>query len=177
MYLKVKDTRENEQGSKKTPRGSSNPQRASAATSRKPQLQRPVLDERVPGLLLDSLASVQAALASACTAVPYSDIRNALAVTDDEKRELTSMALSIAAEHPAFFSQHRDVLEFAVVWAGMHAVRVDHLFALGDEQPETGARNERACTGREAVFFALVILAPLLIFVFVQALKFRRGNV
>jgi hypothetical protein len=172
------DTRENEKGRKKAPHGSTGRRdRASVAKPPARQSRRPVLDERVPGLLLDSLASVQAALASAPTGLSYSDMRKAAAIAEDEKRELTSAALSMAAEHPAFFSQHRDVLEFAVVWAGMHAARVDHLFALRDAKRETGAPNEHACTGREAVLFTVVILAPLLIFILFQVLQSRRGNV
>jgi len=179
LHLKVNDSPRNEQSTKKTPRGSTakhnHPSAANLQTA--PQHQRPALDERVTGLLLDSLASVQAALASAATGAPYTNMRKAVAFAEDEKREVTSAALAVAAEHPLFFSQHKEVLEFAVVWAAMYAVRVDHLFALSDVQPETGARNERACTGREAVFFALVILAPLLIFILFQALQFRRRDV
>jgi hypothetical protein len=140
------------------------------------QCEPPALDERVPGLLLESLASVQAAIASASTGLPYSDLRKALRIGEDEKRELTSAAVSAAAEHPAFLSQHKDVLELAIVWAGMHAQRVDHLFSRGDEQGEAKAQSEHVCTGREAFFSALVILAPLLIFVVVQFLQYRRSN-
>jgi len=141
---------------------------ASVERLRLPSAGSPALDERVPGLLFDSIACVQAVILSASRNLPYGEVRQVIAYSKGEKCELTRAALAVAAKHPAFFSQHKEILEFAVAWARVNAAQMEQLYSLADE------RGERVCSVREAVGVALIVLAPLAILTLVLIMKPRR---
>ena len=134
----------------------------------RPQVEeRPVLDERVPGLIFDSLATVQAAIVSASKEMPYRALRQAMALGEQEKHELTSAAQAVAAQYPAFFSQHKDGLEFVAGLMAINAAKIDHLLSLIDQsdgspvRAESGPSGEHVCSARVALGIALIVLAPL----------------
>src|SRR5690242_3663201 len=63
---------------------------ASSGPQQRPHPQpetRSILDERVLGLLFDSLTTVQAAIVSATEGMPYRSLRQAMALGEQEKRE------------------------------------------------------------------------------------------
>lgn len=128
-----------------------------------------VLDERVPALLLDAMSSVNAAITSAITSLPYTEARLAAATDDGEKCELTHAIQEVAEKHPKFFKQNRAPIEFGVAWAAVHAKHFDNLLARGD-----GTVEELACSPLQAFLLMAVILAPLLIFAFVSITQHAR---
>ncbi len=144
--------------------------------------ERPVLDERVPGLLFDSLASVQAAIISATKGLPYGAVRQAMALDPQEKHELTSAAQAVAAKHPAFFAEHKDAIEFVAVLMAFKAVQMDHLLSLlgqSDRSPvpaESGPSGEHVCSAREALAIAFIVLAPLGLLALVLLIQHWRRN-
>jgi hypothetical protein len=133
-----------------------------------PSARPAAFDDRVPSLLFDSLACVQAAILSTSSKLPYRDLRQVLLCSEGEKCELTSAALTVAAKHPAFFSQHKQFLEFAVAWARVNSPKVDQLYSLAEEC------DEKVCSAREALGAALLVLAPLAVFALVLIMKSRR---
>ncbi len=133
-----------------------------------PQPEEPsLLDERVLGLLFDSLTTVQAAVVSATEGMPYRTLRQAMALGEQEKHELTRATQAAVAKHPAFFLKHKNALEFATVFTAINAAHMDHLLSLvgqGDDSTAPAAAEtlgEHVCSPREAVAIALVVLAPL----------------
>jgi len=130
---------------------------------------QPVLDERVTTLVLDVISSLGAAIASASTRMPYAEARQALASNQDEKYEFTRAVMEVVEKHHAFFEHNRGVIELSVVWASVHASHYDNLFAGVDRTTE-----DRACSPREALFFAAVVLAPLLILAVISILQNTR---
>jgi hypothetical protein len=138
-----------------------------AARSRSQSEDRPVLDERVPGLLFDSLTTAQAALVSASKEMPYTALRQAMAISEPEKRELTIAAQTAAGKYPDFFSQHKDGIEFGVAFMAINAAKIDQLLSLIDQSDnspipaDSGPFGEHVCSAREALGIALIILAPL----------------
>jgi hypothetical protein len=128
--------------------------------------ERPILDERVPGLLFDSLATVQAALVSASKEMPYVALRQAMALGEQEKRELTSAAQAVAAKYPTFFSQHKDGLEFVAALMAINAAKIDQLLTLIDQlngpllAAEPGPSEGQVCSARAALGIAVIVLAP-----------------
>jgi hypothetical protein len=142
--------------------------------------ERPSLDGRIPGLLFDSLASVQAAIVSASKGVPYRTFRQAMALDQQEKHELTSAAQAVAVKHPAFFAQHKDALEFATVLTAINAAHMDHLFSLLGQSDDSPAQAEpippveHVCSAREALGMALIVLAPLGLFALVLLIQHLR---
>lgn len=142
--------------------------------------ERPILDERVPGLIFDSLATVQAAIISASKEIPYRALRQAVAIAEQEKHELTSAAQAVAAKHSAFFSQHRDALELVASLMAINAAQMDHLLSLIDQSDglpapaELGPSEEHVCPAREALGIAVVVLAPLALLALILILKRRK---
>ena len=142
--------------------------------------ERPILDECVPGLLFDSLASVQAAIVSASKKVPHRTLRQAMAIDEQEKRELTRAAQAVAAKHAAFFSKHRDALEFVTVLTAINAAQMDHMLSLIDQSDgppapaESGPSGEHVCSAREALVIAFIVLAPLALLALILILERRR---
>jgi hypothetical protein len=176
MNAKDKGTRAEYRGHKKPP--TKQPRLPSAISGSRRQRSshsqpqpggRPVLDERVPTLVLDVISSIGAAIASASMRVPYSEARQAMASNEDEKCELTRAVVEVAEKHYAFFKQNKAVIELGVVWAAVHVRHFDNFFARVD-----GAVEEPVCSPRDALFFAAVALAPLLIFAFVSIVQHSR---
>jgi hypothetical protein len=141
---------------------------------------RPILDERVLGLLFDSLTSVQAAIVSATEGMPYGGLRQAMALGEQEKRELTRATQAVVAKHPAFFLKHKSALEFATVLTAINAAHMDHLLLLIDQVdglPAPAAAEmlgQHVCSASEALAIALIVLAPSGIFalvLFIQRLR------
>lgn len=125
------------------------------------------LDERIPGLLWDSLTRVQAAIMGASKGIPYEALRQTMVLGKEERNELTSAAQAVAAKYPAFFAEHKDLIEFVTVFMAFKAAQMDHLLSLlgqSDASPapaEPGPPKDHVCSAREALAIALIILAPL----------------
>ncbi len=142
--------------------------------------ERPILDERVPGLLFESLATVQAAIVSASEKVPYRVLRQTMAIGETEKCELARAAQAVAAKHAAFLSQHKDALEFVVGFMAVNAAQMDHLLSLVDQldgssaHAESGPSVEHVCSAREALAVAGIVLAPLALLALILILKWRK---
>ncbi len=128
---------------------------------------RPILDERVLGLLFDSLTSVQAAVVSATEGMPYRTLRQGIALGEQEKHELTRATQAVVAKHPTFFLEHKNALEFATVFTAINTAHMDHLLSLvgqadGSPAPVAAETLEgHVCSASEAVAVALIVLAPL----------------
>lgn len=133
-----------------------------AQRSSQPRQEQIVLDERVPGLLLDAISSVNAATASAIMGLPYSEARQAAAPNEEEKRELTCAVREVAEKHPEFFKQNKVAIEFGVAWAAVHAKHFDNLLTRCSDTLE-----ESACLPLQVLVLVAVVLAPLLILVVV----------
>ena len=140
---------------------------------------RPVLDERVPGLLFDSLATLQAAILSASKKVPYKVMRQAMVIDEQEKCELTRATLAVANQYPTFFSQHKDSLEFVAALMVINAAQVDDLLSLIDQSDislSSDGSSGYVCSGRQALGIGLIVLAPLAILAVVFIVKHWRKN-
>src|SRR5215471_2267445 len=80
-----------------------------------PQPERsPLLDERVPALLIDATESVTAAIASATTKLSYREAHQAMAVNCEKKRELIGAIQELVDKHRTFFTVNKAVIEFGV---------------------------------------------------------------
>ena len=123
-----------------------------------------VLDERIPGLICDSLASVEAAILSATEGLPYGAVRQAMAIGEQERVELTRAAQAVATKHSAFFLKHKQLFEFTAALTAINAAHVDHLLSFAPP-------NDGGCTKGEALFASLAILAPLVIVAIVLIVK------
>lgn len=123
-----------------------------------------VLDERIPGLLFDSLASVQAAILSATGGVPYRTLRQASVIGEQEKDELTRAAQAVAAKHPAFFLKHKQLFELTAALAAINTAHADRLLS-------SAPSGDHGCSKGEALFASLFILAPLVIVAIVLIVK------
>jgi len=135
-----------------------------------PQPERsPLLDERVPALLIDATESVTAAIASATTKLSYREAHQAMAVNCEKKRELIGAIQELVDKHRTFFTVNKAVIEFGVAWAGVHAAHIDKFFAGTDREAE-----QPALLPSEALFLVIVVLAPLLIFAVVSIVQHTR---
>lgn len=140
------------------------------------------LDERIPGLLWDSLTRVQAAIMSASKSIPYEALRQTMVLGKEEKNELTSGAQAVAAKYPAFFAEHKDVIEFVTVLTAFKALQMDHLLSLlsqSDRSPvpaESGPSGEHVCSAREALAIVFIVLAPLGLLALVLLIQHLRRN-
>ena len=132
---------------------------------------QPVLDQRVPELLLDAISSVKAAIVSASARLPYGEARQAMAVDEQEQQELTRALREAAERHPAFFRQNKTEIEFCVAWAAVHAAQIDSLLILTDN---TNTMEEPGCSPRGSLFVALLVLGPLLIFAVISIVQHLR---
>jgi hypothetical protein len=133
------------------------------------------LDEGVPGLLLDALAPVETAVASAISGVPYAAIRPAIHVEEDHRRELQSAVEAVASNHPNFFAKYGSALEFVVSLMALNAARVDHLLVISDMSGAESGQNTKACSASQALAIGLVVLAPLVFLTLILIFGSRRG--
>jgi hypothetical protein len=131
----------------------------------------PVLDERVPTLLIGAIRSVTAAIASANMKLTYREAHQAMAVNFEEKRELTNAIQEIVDKHPAFFTENKAAIEFGIDWAGLHGAKFDIIFAITDD---ANTVERAALSPGEALFVALLVFAPLAIFAVVSLVQHLR---
>jgi hypothetical protein len=107
-------------------------------------------------------------------------LRQAMALGEQQKRELTSAAQAVADKHAAFFSQHKDGLELVAGLMAISAAKIDHVLSLvvqSDGLPapaERGPSEEHVCSAREALGIAVVVLAPLALLALILILKRRK---
>jgi hypothetical protein len=132
---------------------------------------RPLLDDRVPAMLIDAISSVNAAIGSASVRVPYSEARQAMALNEQEKHKLTRAIQGVAEKHPPFFAQNKEAIEFCVAWAAVQAAHIDNFLTLTDN---TNAVQEPGCSSREALLGVLLVLGPLLIFAGISIVQHLR---
>jgi hypothetical protein len=110
---------------------------------------------------------VQAAIMGASKGIPYEVLRQTMVLGKEKRNELTSAAQAVAAKYPAFFAEHKDLVEFVTVLMAFKAAQMDHLLSLlgqSDASPapaEPGPPKDHVCSAREALAIALIILAPL----------------
>ena len=144
---------------------------------RKDHCAEPVLDEQLPGMLFDALATVQVVLGSANTGVPCAAMRPIMVLSQDERRELSRAVRSIATKHKAFFSEHKEIIEFTAVLATLHAAHVEAALAMPHApQPGVEKSKERVCSSGEALVAGLYILAPIMFLAVVLIVKHLRRN-
>ena len=142
---------------------------------------RPLLDERLPGLLLDSFAPVEAAIVSAATGIGYGEARQAVTIGEDEKLQFSHALAQLASKHASFVAAHEPLFEFVAVFSAVNAAHVDHAFTLAKNSEGAGVEAEppqptdQACSKREALVAALVVLAPLVIAVIALIVKGRNN--
>jgi hypothetical protein len=142
---------------------------------RHPQwLESRVLDYRLPGLFLDALAPVEAAIASAATGVPYVAMRSAMCVDQDHRREVLRAAQAVAAKHPDFFAEHGSELEFFVPLMAVSAAQMEHLLMLVDTEQAGSERPVKPCSAAEALVIGFIVLAPLALLTLILVLKWRK---
>lgn len=138
--------------------------------------ERPMLDERLPGLLLDALTPVAAAIASAATGMDYREARQAMAMGAEEKLQLSQALEQVAAKHATFVLAHGPLVEFAAVFSAVNAAHADHLLSLAKQTEglDTETGSPQACSKREAILVALLVLAPFVIAAIVLIVKGRK---
>lgn len=123
----------------------------------------PQLDDRLPGLLLDALAPVEAAIGSAFTGLPYSTLRACAGTDEDSRRELLCATQAMVAAHPDFFVEHRSAIELFVPLMAISAAQLDQLLMFVDaEQARSGLPMQPFSAG-QALMTALVVLMPVLL--------------
>ncbi len=179
MNTKAKEFRAKRLGRKKRPftagvdslSASSERRRRHSNQSQPDPERQPALDERVPALLLDAISSVQAVIASASMRLPYGEVRQSTAVSEEQKRQLTHAIREVAEKYPAFFTQNKAAIDFSVAWAAVHAAHFDNLFALTDR---TNTGEEPCCSRGDALLAGLLVLGPLLIFAVVSIVHHLR---
>lgn len=137
--------------------------RASVTASKHQPADNRALDDRLPGLLLDALAPIEAVIGSAVTGLPYSALRTAAAVDEDGRRELLRAAQVAAAAHQDFLAERRSEVEFLVPLMAITAAQVDQLFTLLDAERTGSGQPPQACSPREALLVGLIVLAPVLL--------------
>jgi hypothetical protein len=115
----------------------------------------PVFDCRLFGLALDSLACVQAQVASSIAGIPYGAVREATRFSEDEKAQLVEVAQKIAIKHAAAFAEHKEVVELGVAFIAIQATRLDQVLCR--------AAGDKPLTWKQCLVGLLIILGPLLI--------------
>jgi hypothetical protein len=144
--------------------------------------ERPILDDRVPALLFEALASVQAAIVSASQRVPYGVLRQTVAIAEEEKRELARAAQKVVAKHADFFVQHKDALEFVTALMAVNSTRMDYLLSAIDQSVASAepigceSPGGHVCSAGEALGIALIVLAPLGLLAVVLIVEHLRRN-
>ena len=123
----------------------------------------PQLDDRLPGLLLDALAPIEAAIASAGTGVPYAAMRSAMEVDEIGRRKVLSATKAVIAEHPQFFAEHHSAFEFIVPFMAITAAQVDQLLKHTAAQHAESEKASQPCSWREAVIISALVLGPVLL--------------
>ena len=147
----------------------------------KPDDERPLFDERLPGLLLDALRPLGAATASAATGIGYREARQAMTVSEDEKLQLCQALEQVAAKHASFFLEHKSLFEAVVLLSAINAAHLDHVLTIAKQPENSGSGSDsgqpagHACSRREALVAALLILAPLVIAAVVLIVKGRNN--
>lgn len=140
---------------------------------------RPLLDERLASLLLDSLAPVEAAIVSAATGIGYREARQTVTVGEDEKLQFSHVLAQFAAKHANFVTAHKPLFEFVAVFSAVNAAHLDYVFTMAKHSEGSGVEAEpprptaHACSKREALVAALVVLAPLVVAAIVLIVKGR----
>jgi hypothetical protein len=140
--------------------------RTGGATPLTPHSLQLPLDERLPSLLLDALAPVEAAIASVATQASYAAMLSAVNIDQDRRHEILRATEAVVAKHPGFFAEYRSELEFLVPLMAINATQVGHVF-----MQQAGSRQlVKPCSAAEALVIGLMVFAPLallaLIFVF-----------
>ncbi len=115
----------------------------------------PVLDERLFGLALDSLACVQAQLASFIAGIPYGAAREATRFSEEEKAKLAEAVQKVAIKHAATFAEHKDAVQLGVAFVAIQATQLDQILCL--------AAGDEPLTGKQCLVGLLITLAPLVI--------------
>lgn len=138
-----------------------------SGTCQRPSNADSAINESLCGLLFDSLASVETAILSATEKVPYTALRQLMALGAEERRELMGATHAVVAKHAAFFVQHKNAVELALVLTALGAAKVDHLLSVvgPSESPspaaQEGVTGVHVCSLREALGIALIVFAPL----------------
>ena len=132
-----------------------------------------VLDSRLPGLFLDALTPVEAAIASAATRLPYVAMRSVVSLDEDRRGEILNATQAVVAKHPDFFAEHRSEIEFFVSLTAVTAAQVDHLVTLVDTEQAGSKQLAKPCSAVEALAIALFVFAPLALFALILVLKRR----
>ncbi len=133
-----------------------------------------MLDERLPGLFLDSLAPVEAAIGSAAAGVPYAAMRSAMNVDEDGRIKLLRSAKAAVAGHREFFAEHRAAFEFLIPLMAIIAAKVDGLLTLAGAEHENAGLEPAPFSTRDALVIGLIVLGPALLlagFAFYKLLK------
>ncbi len=134
----------------------------------------PVLDERLPGLLLDALAPIEAAIASAMTGAPYTIVRGAMDLGEDHRSKLLHAAQAAVAAHSDGFAEHRSAIEFVLGLTAINAGQMDTLLTLLDAEQVGAGQPAKPCSTRDAAVIGLIVLAPVLLlagFIFYKFIK------
>ena len=126
--------------------------------------ERPVLDERLPGLWLDAFTPIVAVSASAATGAPYTAIRAAMNSDEDRRDEFTRAAQQAAASSP-WFAAHRDEIELAIALTAITAAHLDRMLTLADAEQVGAGLEPDSCSKHDAWLVGLIVLAPVLLIV------------
>jgi hypothetical protein len=107
------------------------------------------------GLILDSLACVEAITASCIAGVPYTGLREVMRFSDAQKGEITNAVQKVAANHAAAFAAHKDAIELGAALTAMQAAQLDQVLLLAaDDEPLSWPQ----VLGSLAIIFAPLLL-------------------
>lgn len=134
---------------------------------------RCILDDRLPGLLLDALTPVETAVLSAVSGVPYCTIRTIVNVDEIRKREICAAVQAVVTKHREVFAEYHGVLEFIVPFMAVTASQADCFLILADASRNESAMSAEPCSPRKALIIALIVLGPLALFGLVLFSKWR----
>ncbi len=129
------------------------------------------LDEHVPELLLNSLWSIQAGIASAATGRPYTEMRQIFTLKNEERSRLSTAALGIVEQHADFFRDNRDLIELVASLMGSTAAAMDRTEEIMAEASAKENQQTRVYTPKESFWLGTIILAPFILVLVVVVVK------
>lgn len=127
------------------------------------------MDDRTLTMLLDAISSVSAAIVSATVGLPYIEARKTMAPNDEEKLRVSCAVREVADLYESFFTENKIALEFGITWAGVQAAHFDNFFTRTDS-----TAGQSPLRPSQALFLAIIVLAPLLIFAVVSIVQYTK---
>lgn len=146
-----------------TPKRNPAPRRTRCANARRKRSRQPQIDDRLVPVLIAALEIAGACVASAAASLPYPEVREAMALSAEEKDRLTRAGVAIARCCAAAGSPHAEGIGLAFALTGLAAAKVELVLVGAAARAQDDGAEPEPLSPLVAALLALLILAPLAI--------------